>query len=89
MPSRQIITNVIKKALEILQNELRKQKEKQTDKMFQDLKTSKLLRVRDNHLTLRNCLLKRNSALKKYVLKSAKILDANVPSHCYYPKNIH
>ena len=55
MTSRQIITNVIKKALEIHQNELRKQKEKQTDKIFQDLKTSKLLRVRDNHPTLINC----------------------------------
>ena len=34
-------------------------------------------------------LKKRNSAMKKYVLESAKIHDANVASHSYYPKNIH
>ena len=113
-----IMTNVIKKALEIPQNELRKPKTrnkllkfyhlflhliqitqlyktelriplKSLREIFQDFKTSNLLTVCYNHLTLRNCWLKQNLTVKKQVLENAKICNANVVSHCYYPKNIH
>ena len=82
------ITNGIKKALGIPQNELRRPKENKqikfhhlflylnlithlyinktihTIKKFQDLKVPNLLTVSNNHLTSRNCWLKKNLAMK-------------------------